>query len=142
MKKYSDDNRTLMIMMMMMFMMILIMILMVTFSLLYCKDTVMIMMILTTTLLIVKIKTKIKTIIMLTIWSSLSGSLQTFFCSTYPTLIIFFSFFSSSDGELQNPPVPKEIMEKLARMEMDVRTYKINCSYYIFISSIYWNWYF
>ena len=29
-------------------------------------------------------------------------------------------FIKCSDGELQNPPVPKDVMSKLARMEVEV----------------------
>jgi hypothetical protein len=31
-------------------------------------------------------------------------------------------YVRTADGELQNPPVPKDVMARLARMEVEVRT--------------------
>ena len=36
------------------------------------------------------------------------------------TYTVFFIIFKHSDGELQNPPVPKDVLSKLARMEVEV----------------------
>ena len=43
------------------------------------------------------------------------------------TFTVFLILFKHSDGELQNPPVPKDVLSKLARMEVEV-PYLLYCS--------------